>query len=682
MALDLTTALTIRAKVDGIAQIDGLTRSLDKADKQASGLTGAFGKLGGVAKTTGVALAGLGAAAVGGLAVLGKNAIDAADNLNDLSQRTGVGVETLSKFGAAAEDSGSSLDEVGKALGKLSKGIVDPASKANEALRSIGVASTDSLGKIRPVDAVMLDIADKFSKLPDGAEKTALAMDIFGKSGANLIPMLNGGREALSQYSATISTEMAQAADKFNDAINMIMRELAGPFNQAITASLPYITQLAQQLGAALPGAIQALIPVVTGILGVLAQLGQWFATLTPQQQGFVAGAAALTVAFIALAPAITALVTVFTVLGPIIAGVAAAIVGIPAVIAGWAGAIGPLVAGLTTLGQILVGVFTGPVGWVALAAAAGVAIYAFRDQIGAAFQAIGQFIGNAASGFKTTFIDPLINLGQQVINFYTQSWVQLFEILKQPFMQAVEFVSASFVQPFLQYGQQVIDWFGNTWAGIVETIKQPFVQAVQFVQQNFVAPIQQALQQAIEFIRSTWDGLREVISAPFISGVSAVKSAINSIMGVIEAGINGAVAAINRLIAAANRVPGVKIPLAEKVTLPRFAEGGVVSGPTIAMVGEGGEPEYIVPQSKAGGFAANWMAGKRGASAIPRFAEGGVVVPATANVSIQTGPVTQMNGTNYVTTQDLSRAVQAGVNQTLSLIAGNPRLRSQMGIA
>ncbi|NBS70804.1 hypothetical protein EBT31_18150, partial [bacterium] len=146
--------------------------------------------------------------------------------------------------------------------------------------------------------------------------------------------------------------------------------------------------------------------------------------------------------------------------------------------------------------------------------------------------------------------------------------------------------------------------------------------------------------------------------------------------------GINGAVRAINALIAAANRVPGVKIPTVSPVQLPRFAEGGVVTGPTIAMVGEGGEPEYIVPQSKASKFAANWMAGVRGAAAIPRFAEGGVVMPASANVNIQTGPVTQMNGTNYVTTTDLSRAVQAGVNQTLSLIAGDGSVRRQLGMA
>lgn len=111
------------------------------------------------------------------------------------------------------------------------------------------------------------------------------------------------------------------------------------------------------------------------------------------------------------------------------------------------------------------------------------------------------------------------------------------------------------------------------------------------------------------------------------------------------------------------------------------FAKGGVVKGPTLGLIGEGGEPEYIIPESKAAGFATNYLAGVRGASAVPKFADGGYVTPA-ANVSIQTGPVTQMNGTNYVTTSDLSRAVQAGVNQTLSLIAGDSGVRRQLGMA
>ena len=160
----------------------------------------------------------------------------------------------------------------------------------------------------------------------------------------------------------------------------------------------------------------------------------------------------------------------------------------------------------------------------------------------------------------------------------------------------------------------------------------------------------------------------------------------MNQILNGIGSAIAGVVQAVNNTIRGANqafarlRLP--QIPQLPMPQVPQFAEGGVVSGPTLAMVGEGGEPEYIVPQSKASGFAANWMAGKRGGAAIPRFAEGGVVVPGSASVSIQTGPVTQMNGTNYVTTQDMSRAVQAGVQQTLNMMRNDRGTRRAVGLA
>jgi tape measure domain-containing protein len=112
------------------------------------------------------------------------------------------------------------------------------------------------------------------------------------------------------------------------------------------------------------------------------------------------------------------------------------------------------------------------------------------------------------------------------------------------------------------------------------------------------------------------------------------------------------------------------------------FARGGVVKGPTLGLIGEGGEPEYIIPQSKAAGFAANFLSGKRGAGAIPGFAEGGVAMPAgSANVSIQTGPVTNMGGQNFVTVDDMTNAVQAGVEQTIDLLGRDYLVRSGAGI-
>lgn len=111
------------------------------------------------------------------------------------------------------------------------------------------------------------------------------------------------------------------------------------------------------------------------------------------------------------------------------------------------------------------------------------------------------------------------------------------------------------------------------------------------------------------------------------------------------------------------------------------FAQGGVVSGPTLGLIGEGGEPEYIIPQSKAAGFAANFLSGKRGAGAIPGFAEGGVAMPSTASVSIQTGPVTQMEGKNFVTTQQMAQAVEAGVMQTLEFLQNDGMVRGSLGL-
>ena len=111
------------------------------------------------------------------------------------------------------------------------------------------------------------------------------------------------------------------------------------------------------------------------------------------------------------------------------------------------------------------------------------------------------------------------------------------------------------------------------------------------------------------------------------------------------------------------------------------YAEGGFAnSGGQLAYVGEAGGGEYIVPSRKAGAFARNFLGGIRGEAAIPRFAEGGFT--GNANVSITTGPVTNMNGTNYVTTQDLTRAVQSGVNQTMELLTGDLSVRRQVGLA
>jgi tape measure domain-containing protein len=124
------------------------------------------------------------------------------------------------------------------------------------------------------------------------------------------------------------------------------------------------------------------------------------------------------------------------------------------------------------------------------------------------------------------------------------------------------------------------------------------------------------------------------------------------------------------------------------------YAKGGFVSKATNAMIGEAG-PEYVVPASKAANFASNYLSGMRGNAAVqsktassaasylstPRNTGGGGGGKAPA-ISIQTGPVTQMDGVNYVTTQDMARAVQSGVRQTLNMLRNDSSARRVVGMA
>jgi len=93
------------------------------------------------------------------------------------------------------------------------------------------------------------------------------------------------------------------------------------------------------------------------------------------------------------------------------------------------------------------------------------------------------------------------------------------------------------------------------------------------------------------------------------------------------------------------------------------FAKGGYVAGPTQAVIGEGGEGEYVIPESKAARFAMNYLTGSRGDSAVPQMAEGGYVGP----INIQTGPVMQQEGKRYVTLVDMENALQTLASSLLN---------------
>lgn len=419
MAMNMDALLRIGTRVTGIEQVSALQGKFKQVENAAQTLTSKIGPLGGALG----ALAPV--ATVGGLAALVGKTIEAGDALNDMAQRTGVSVESLARFKKAAATSGTDIDAVAKSLGKLSKGMYEAAETgkgpAANALKKLEISATDASGKLKSVDQVTLEVANKFKAMPDGVKKTALAMDLFGKSGNEMIPMLNEGGKAIESLSVKMTTAFAQKADEYNDKLAI----------------------LGGKVGGLAAGLTVALLPALDAVATVLTLVVDSFAKLPGPIQAIVGGLALLAVSFAALAPIAASVVTVLGAFQGLAIG---------ATIAGWLGALGPLLTALGTFAAALVS-------WPALIGAAlvavGVLIYAFRDDIGKVLGAIGKAVYGTVDGINKTIRDGV----GAVWNWLQGAIGNVAGALVRPFKAAADGIK-SVLRSVLQFGANAINNF------------------------------------------------------------------------------------------------------------------------------------------------------------------------------------------------------------------------------
>lgn len=116
----------------------------------------------------------------------------------------------------------------------------------------MGVEFKNQDGTLLGTDAVLLDLTERFKAMPDGAEKSALAVQIFGKAGAELIPFLNQGRDGINELTDELralgiemSGESAAQAEVFNDALDKLHLATTSIGTQVMTALLPALNEMA-----------------------------------------------------------------------------------------------------------------------------------------------------------------------------------------------------------------------------------------------------------------------------------------------------------------------------------------------------------------------------------------------------------------------------------------------------
>lgn len=256
------------------------------------------------ADIAGKALGMLGVAlTVGAFTGFLRKAIDSADATSKLAQKTGLLVSEVAGLQLAFRQSGNGADVMQTSIAKLSKGMAD----GNKAFAAMGLEVQNTDGKLKSTRQMMGEVADKFATYADGAEKTALAQQLFGKSGADLIPLLNAGSEALDDYDdkarrlgLTLSDETVKQAEAFNDTLDLAGQAITGVGTQIAAKLLPTLTSLASEFlstltdGDLLNDVVVTLTNTFKGLFSVGVGVSEVFKTMGTVLGGAAAGAVAL----------------------------------------------------------------------------------------------------------------------------------------------------------------------------------------------------------------------------------------------------------------------------------------------------------------------------------------------------------------------------------------------------
>ncbi len=199
------------------------------------------------AKRIGTAVGAAVAGATLALAALTRRAIDQADQLDEMSQKLQIGADQLSKWGYAARLSGTDLEGLSKGIGLFSRNLaaaMDADSKQGRLFAALGIEIKDAEGNLRSVESLLPEVADRFKVLDNQTTETALAMEIFGRSGADLLEFLNRGGDGiralgdeLSDLGGVIDNETAAAAADFKDELDRLQTTALG-FGTDIAAQL------------------------------------------------------------------------------------------------------------------------------------------------------------------------------------------------------------------------------------------------------------------------------------------------------------------------------------------------------------------------------------------------------------------------------------------------------------
>lgn len=358
-----------------------------------------------------------------------------ADDINTMSKIYGIGTEELQKYSLAANLVDVSVETIAKSHIKLEKSMYSAQSGSASAIAAfdkLGVSITNADGSLRDGDAVWQETITALGQMTNETERDALAMQVMGKSAAELNPLIEDGGETYKQLAETmaqygldfIDQETLDKANQFNDSLDTIKA----------TGALAF-----QQLGTTLAA---YLAPAMEKVVDVVGRIAEWLTSLDPQVLAIIGTIAAV----------LAVLAPLLMIIGQISLGVSA-LMSVFAVLAGPVGIVIAIIAALIAVGVLLYK------NWDEIKARA----IAFKDNVVATFNNFKTQVMTTFNNIKNAIVTPIqnaIDKVKSIINtikgWFPISIGKIFSNLKLPhFKLSGEFSLKNKTVPHLS-----VDWY------------------------------------------------------------------------------------------------------------------------------------------------------------------------------------------------------------------------------
>jgi hypothetical protein len=450
-------------------------------------------------------------------------------------------VKAFAEDDAAAQKLGTTLKNVTGASDAQVSSVEDFISKT-----SVAAAVADD--ELRPaLDSLIRGTGD----VTKAQDLLGLALNVSAGTGKDLGAVsdalskaFNGNLGPLKKLDPALA-DLVKSGASADEVFAAMSETFSGQADTAANTTQGKMKNLGIQMGELKESIGQAVVPLANKLLPKLLEFAAWASKNK----------------------------TLIVTIGAVIGGLAVAVVAVNAAMTAWTAVTKAFSAVQAAFNAVMA---MNPIFLIAIAIAAIIAILVILQKEFGLFDGVIKFVGDSFAkvwdAIKTVF------------EWVTDNWKLLLVVLTGPFGLAIAFF-VTFKDQIIGFMKNVISWIGDNWKLLLAIITGPFGLAIAAIF-TFKDQIMEAFSLIFKGIKATMGFVADVITAPFKAAFRMVAWLWNNTVGKLSFTIPSWVPKIGG--------SGFNVP-----DIPELAQGGIVTGPTIAMIGEGREPEAIIPLSK-----------------------------------------------------------------------------------